>query len=161
MRITGLTMDQSVAAISWTQQGARRTSVLARWRRSPPRMNDDSRRPVSDTAAVHIAGWFRFVVIACVFDPPNVRLQPRRLIITPAAVGRKPCWAVCRLVGSEWSERSPFRVAKPVRQCTGCTRLRSNSVDCQFEMTPLSPHRGHCHVVRSSAHTWCSMTPWR
>src|SRR5439155_24185451 len=31
-----------------------------------------------------------FVVLVFPFDPPNARLQPRRLMISPAAVGCKP-----------------------------------------------------------------------
>lgn len=42
--------------------------------------------------------------------------------------------------------------------------LRSQVVDCQFEITPLSPQDGHCHVILSSAHRRYSITPeqaWR
>src|SRR5712692_5240410 len=56
------------------------------------------------------------------------------------------------------------RTGERTRQWTGLASLRSHVVDCQFEMTPLSPQDGHCHVTLSSAHRRYSITPeqaWR
>jgi hypothetical protein len=50
-------------------------------------------------------------------------------------------------------------VVGAARQCAGRTGLRSQAVDCQFEIIPLSPQLRHCHRIRWSAHKWCSMTP--
>jgi hypothetical protein len=89
----------------------------------------------------------------------NVRLQPQRLIITPAALGCKACRAVCRFCRLRSFGVPVVSSGQALHQCTGCTGPRSHAVDCQFEMTALSPQWGHCHVIRSSAHTWCSIMP--